>query len=338
MKQSAVRIEQVAEQAGVSPTAVSFAFNYPDRLNAKTVKRILDVADALGYVPNPYARALLAKSLGVIGILTPQTLRSVFINPFFANFYEGVGRICEESQLSLLTLSPVAGSLGETVAKVPVDGLIVVGLSEDHEEVELLRRRNIPYVIVDGDTRDGLSVNIEDENGAWQAADYLLSHGHRKIACLIFEPDYFNLNGSYGVGQRRLKGYQRAFADHGVPWDKRRVIPTPASTQGGAETLQKLWARANKPSAILAIADVIAIGVLLAAAQLGIRVPDDLAVIGFDNISQALWTQPPLTTIHQPIIEKGELAARLLLALIADEIPEQKNYVLPAELIVRKSV
>jgi alanine racemase len=339
MKQSRVRIEAVAEQAGVSITAVSFAFNYPDRLNSKTVTRILAVADELGYAPNPYARALHAKSLGVVGILTPHALPSVYINPFFANFYEGVGRVCEENQLSLTTLSPVAGSLSDTVAKVPVDGLIVVGLSDDLEEIEVLRRRNIPYVIVDGDTDAAPSVNVEDELGAWRAADCLLKRGHRKIACLGFEQDFNDTHGgSYGVGRRRQSGYERAFAEHGVPWDADKVIPTQASAQAGAEIFRTLWASPEPPTAILAIADVIAIGVLLAAAQWGIRVPDDLAVIGFDDITQAVWTQPSLTTIHQPIVEKGDLAARLLLSLLAGDMPETKHYVLPTELILRQSV
>src|SRR2546430_16843996 len=129
-----VRIADVAKEAGVSPTAVSFAFNNPGRLNEQTVARILETAHRLGYAPNPYARALLAQSVGVIGVLVPQSIPAIFSNPFFSYFYEGVGQICEENELSLLTISPVAGSLSKAVANAPVDGFIVVGLNEEHED------------------------------------------------------------------------------------------------------------------------------------------------------------------------------------------------------------
>src|SRR5215475_9966864 len=128
-----VRIGDVARQAGVSPTAVSFAFNNPHRLNPQTVQRILQVAAELGYSPNPLAKALLTKSVGVIGILAPQSLPSIFANPFYAAFYEGVGQVCEENQLALLSLSPVSSSVSEAIARAPVDGLIVVGLNESYE-------------------------------------------------------------------------------------------------------------------------------------------------------------------------------------------------------------
>src|SRR5688572_30284237 len=126
-----IRIDDVAREAGVSPTAVSFAFNSPERLNVLTVDRILRIADALGYAPNPHARALLAKSIGVIGILTPEALPSVFANPFFPAFHQGVGNICDVHDLSLLTIS-VSSSLSDATARAPVDGLIIVGLNENH--------------------------------------------------------------------------------------------------------------------------------------------------------------------------------------------------------------
>ena len=339
MKLVKVRIETVAQKAGVSPTAVSFAFNNPHRLSPQTVARILAVAKDLGYSPNPHARALLAKSVGVIGILTPQSLPSIFANPFFAAFHEGVGRICDEHNLSLLTISSVSGSLAQASANAPVDGLIVVGLDERHPEIELLHRRTMPFVIVDGDAVVAPSVNVDDEGGAYSAATYLLNLGHRDINCLTFEMDYSanHPDKVYGVGQRRLEGYKRAFADYGLPWSDSCLVPTFASTEGGAGVFQELWSTGNRPTAILAIADIIAVGVLQAAADIGLRLPDDLAVIGFDDIPQAMWTTPTLTTVHQPIAEKGETAAQQLLALISGEIPPELKIQLPTTLVLRQS-
>ena len=335
-----VRIEDVANEVGVSATAVSFAFNSPDRLNAKTVERILTVADRLGYSPNPHARALLAKSIGVIGILTPQSLPSVFANPYFSAFHEGVGRVCEENRLSLMVISPTTGSLSQASARAPVDGLIVVGLNENHQEVELLHRRKMPFVIVDGDAITAPSVNVDDDYGAWQAANYLLTRGHRNIVCLTFEEDLSDSHSTkvYGVGQRRLEGYKRAFATYDLPWSDDILFPVTTSVAAGADTFHQLWHTLRpRPTAILAVADVIAIGVLQAAAASHIYVPDDLAVIGFDDIPQSTWVHPRLTTVHQPMVEKGEIAAQLLLTSIAGETQSSANLLLPTELVVRQS-
>jgi DNA-binding LacI/PurR family transcriptional regulator len=339
MRLTKVRIEDVAQKAGVSPTAVSFAFNNPHRLNAQTVIRILDAAQEMGYTPNPHARALLAKSIGVIGILTPQSLPSIFANPFFAAFHEGVGRICDEHNLSLLTISSVSGSLTQASANAPVDGIIVVGLDERHPDIEQLHRRKMPFVIVDGDALVAPSVNVDDEGGAYDAAAYLLERGHRNIACLTFEMDYSDIhpNKVYGVGQRRLEGYKRAFSEYGITWSDTCLNPTFASVAAGAEAFRELWKAPKRPTAILALADIIAIGVLQAAASIGLRLPHDLAVIGFDDIPQSMWTTPSLTTVSQPVVEKGEIAAQQLLSLISGEPPAELKIQLPTRLVIRQS-
>jgi DNA-binding LacI/PurR family transcriptional regulator len=341
MQRLRVRIEDVARQAGVSPTAVSFAFNNPHRLNAQTVQRILEAARELGYSPNPHAKALLSKSIGVIGILTPQTLPSIFANPFFPAFHEGVGQVCEENELSLLTISPVSSSVSEAIAKAPVDGLIVVGFNESHEEINLLHRRKMPFVIVDGDAINVPSINVDDETGAMHAARFLLERNHERILCMTFESDYSNAHDDkiYGVGQRRLKGYQRAFAEYGIPWNNVWLVPTGASVQAGGETFRNVWNSRNEvfPSAVLAVADIIAIGVLQAASELNIQVPHELAVIGYDDIPQSTWTYPQLTTVRQPILEKGEVAAQLLLSIISGDVQKNESIVLPTELVVRGS-
>jgi DNA-binding LacI/PurR family transcriptional regulator len=184
-----------------------------------------------------------------------------------------------------------------------------------------------------------LSVNVDDEGGAYAAAAYLLERGHRDIACLTFEMDYSTAHPEkvYGVGQRRLKGYKRAFADFSVPWRDDRLISAFTSVAAGAEAFETLWQSGMRPTAILAIADIIAIGVLQAANNLSLRVPDDLAVIGFDDIPQAMWTTPTLTTVHQPTMEKGEIAAQQLLGLISGETPAELKIQLSTRLIPRQS-
>ncbi len=335
-----IRIADVAREANVSPTAVSFAFNSPHRLNPQTVERILEAANRLGYAPNPHARALLAKSIGVIGVLVPQSIPSIFANPFFSAFFEGVGQVCEENNLSLLTVSPVGGSLTKAIANAPVDGLIVVGLNDYHADVEILIKRNIPFVITDGDAHVAPSVNIDDEGGAFQAADFLLHCGHQNVICLTFEVDFNTSHEKvYGVGERRLQGYRRAFAEHGLAWSDDWLVPTPATATAGAETFLSTWksGRWQDTTAVLAVSDAIAIGILRAARSQNMHVPNDLSIIGFDDIPFAAWTQPALTTVRQPIVEKGEVAAQMLLSLIANDSLLSPCVVLPTELIIRES-
>lgn len=340
MKFAKVGIERVAERAGVSPTAVSFAFNNPHRLNAQTVARIRAVADELGYTPNPHARALLAKSVGVLGILTPQSLPSIFANPFFTLFHEGVGQVCDEHDLSLLTISSVSASLSEASANAPVDGLIIVGLDEEHPEIDLIHRRKMPFVVVDGDTSIAPSINVDDEGGAHDAAAFLLAQGHRDIVFITFGTNNTAAHERkiFGVGERRLHGYQRAFAEHALSWsDDYLIMPAFTSATAGAAVFQQLWHEAARPTAIAAVADILAIGVLQAALQAEVQVPDELAIVGFDDVPQASWTTPAITTVHQPVVEKGRLAAQQLLALIAGETLREDKILLPTKLIIRQS-
>ena len=341
MKKRKVSIVDVAQAAGVSTTAVSFAFNNPNRLNSETVAHILKMAHRLGYAANPHARALIANSIGVIGVLVPQSLPTIYANPFYMAFFEGVGHVCEENGLSMLILSPVAGSISEAIAKAPVDGFIVVGFNEDHSEIEMLYRRGSRFVIVDGDAENVPSVNVDDTAGARLAAEHLLALGHRDVAYMTFETDFNvtrrDMEKVYGVGNRRLNGYRSAFEEHGLGWDIADHIPTPMTIDGAAEVFRNLWQK-RQPTAVIAIADIIAIGVLEAAAQLGISVPEQLSVIGFDDIPITAWTYPPLTTIRQPVTDKGEQAAQLLLHTIEDKpLDGGRRVVLPCELIVRQS-
>jgi DNA-binding LacI/PurR family transcriptional regulator len=183
------------------------------------------------------------------------------------------------------------------------------------------------------------SVNVDDEGGAYAAAAHLLELGHRQILCLTFEPDYSasHVEKVYGVGQRRLAGYKRAFDAYNVPWSDEFLIPTATTTDGGMDAFRHIWSRPTRPTALVTVADVIAVGVLQAAAEHHVHVPGQLAVIGFDDIPYAKWTNPPLTTVRQPIVEKGELAAQLLLSLIAGTLPPDSQLTLPSELIVRQS-
>jgi len=333
------RIADVAHAAGVSKTAVSFAFNSPERLSADTAIRIREVADSLGYRPNPVARLLTQRETMTLGVLTPQALAVVFSNPFFALFSEGVAHAAEDLGYELHFISPLHGSLARAVVRATVDGVVAIGLSADHPEVGQIQAAGLPMVLVDSDDLAAYSsVVVDDEAGARAAAQHLLELGHRDILVVAVEgPE--SASGQprrQGVSERRLRGYQAALRAAGAELRSDHVVAGRASIEGGASAFQRAWAGGIRPTAVLAMSDAMAIGATRSARELGLRVPDDLSVIGFDDIDLAAYLDPPLTTVRQPIREKGSTAVRLLIGAIAGR-SQPEHVSLETRLVVRGS-
>ena len=334
------RIADVAREAGVSKTAVSFAFNSPERLSPDTATRIHEVADLLGYRPHPVARMLSQRRTRTLGILTPQALSVVFANPFFATFSEGVAAAAEEAGYGLLFVSPIYGSLARAVGRATVDGFVAIGLSEEHPEVGQIRRAGLPIVLVDSAAfPEHAAVDVDDEGGARQAAEHLLALGHRDFLVVGVEPPTPGADSDFGgVVGRRLAGYRAALRNAGVELPDSRVVVGPASLDGGAACFTRAWEDGLRPTAVLAMSDVMAIGAIGAAGRLGLAVPADLSVVGFDDIELASHVQPPLTTVHQPVRRKGQEACRLLLAAIEGRDAARPDHrLLETRLIVRAS-
>lgn len=333
------RIADVAREAGVSKTAVSFAFNSPDRLAPETASRIRDVADTLGYRPHPVARMLTQRTTHTLGVLTPQALSVIFSNPFFGAFSEGVALAAEQEGYALHFISPLHGSLARAMGRATVDGVVAIGLSADHPEVEQIRAAGVPLVMVDSTAmRDQPAVVIDDVGGARAAAEHLLGLHHREFLVVgVGQPSPSGPLDPDSVMGHRLRGYVEALAAHDIRLSASAVVVGPASIEGGIAAFRHAWDGGLRPTGVLAMSDAMAIGVLRAARELGLRVPEDLSVVGFDDIDIAQHTNPPLTTVHQPIRRKGESAVRLLLSVVErrDLRPEQLR--LETRLIIRGS-
>jgi DNA-binding LacI/PurR family transcriptional regulator len=294
------RIADVAREAGVSKAAVSFAFNNPARLSADTADRIRRVADGLGYRPHPVARMLTAGSTATIGILSPQALAQVFANPFFPLFAEGVATVTEDRGFGVLFISPLHGSLERALARATVDGVIVIGLDERHPEMESVRRAAVPVVLVDAAAWPELgAIEVDDTAGALAAARHLLELGHRDLLILTMEPSQHQHDADSVMG-RRMRGYRLALEEYNVEFEPGRVIVGPATFEGGEAA--------------------------------------DLSVVGFDDLPLTRFTDPPLTTVHQPVRRKGEEAARMLLAALSRQnVGPAEHRVLETRLVVRRS-
>ena len=338
------RIADVARAAGVSKTAVSFAFNNPARLSTETASRIREVADNLGYRPHPVARLLTQRRTMSLGILTPQALAVIFSNPFFALFLEGVAQASDELGYELHVISPRNGSLAAAVGRATVDGVLIVGLSHDHPEVNQVRGAGLPMVLVDSDLPEHSSIVVDDEGGARAAAEHVLALGHRAILVVAVErADPGSAEGgpvsvAQGVAERRLRGYRAEIMAAGVELGPEDIVAGRASIDGGEAAFLRAWSAGARPTAVLAMSDAMAIGAMRAARQLGIRVPDDLSVVGFDDIDLAALVDPALTTVHQPVRQKGVDAVRLLLAEMDTRTASQPEHVrLDTRLVIRGS-
>ncbi|MBA2265897.1 MAG: LacI family DNA-binding transcriptional regulator [Chloroflexi bacterium] len=341
------RINDVAKRAGVSKTSVSFAFNQPDNLNVVTRERILAAAAEMGYRPSPIARRLASRRTDQIGLVVPQSTHDIFANPFLPELVRGIGDVCDAEGIAVVIVPPVGGSIARAVDSALVDGLILLGLVPNHPDLAKVRSLGTPLVGLDIEDWDGMDViGIDDEHGAAQAAAHLYALGHRDVAVvLIAEHPDSPVDEQHGISARRLAGIRRGFAlapgaDESADGTTRLcILSTPVSEEGGRAALAALLASDGEPpTAVITMSDVTAIGILAAAIDAGMTIPDDLSIVGFDDIPAASWTSPRLTTVHQPIREKGRRAAlRLISAIRSGSEHRPVVEVLPTRLVVRGS-
>lgn len=335
-------MQDVAELAQVSKSAVSLAYNDARQLSEPTLKRILEAADELGFTQNPTARMLRRRRTDSLGLLLPQQLDQVLENPYYSTFLQGIGHVCHREGVTLLLAPPLRGSMLKAIPYAAVDGFIVSGLEYDRGEVAALRRRGVPFVLVDSEWHEGTSnVDIDDGEGVAEIVAHLLGLGHRRIAFVAFET---GTEGGFenwtGPAARRMHGAQHVLAGAGLRLTDPgiHVLEVPCTRAGGATAFERLQAAPEPPTAVVAFSDVIAFGVLDAASEAGVDVPGQLSVTGFDDLPEATWRSPSLTTIRQPIATKGRLAAEYLVEAIASD-PESRPHQqrLSTALLLRES-
>jgi DNA-binding LacI/PurR family transcriptional regulator len=335
----------VARAAGVSRTTVSNAFNRPDQLSAQLRERILATARELGYAgPNPMARMLRTGRAGAIGVVFSDRLTYAVTDPAAIGLLQGIALVCDQEDAALLILSALDEEAARRVVRqAAVDGFIIYCLTTETGVINAIRERGGPIIAVDeAGFAEVPGVGIADRAGARQAAQHLLELGHRHIAILAMEtrPDGYagpldaarRASSVYAVTNERLAGYEDALSAAGLDLAALRVEERPCNNPRTArEATLGLLAERPRPTAILAMGDVFALAAIDAAKELGLRVPDDLAVVGFDDIPMASQISPPLTTVRQPLVDKGRIAAELLFGRRSAAAP----IVLPTELVVR---
>ncbi len=344
-----VTLQTIAGQMGLSRTTISNAYNRPDQLAPELRTHILEIAEGLGYAgPNPTARSLRRGKSGAVGLLLTENLSYAVTDPASVLLLQGLAGVCDihSTNLLLLPYSPGGDRGASAVQDAVVDGFIVYTTNDDDPRLEAISRRKLPTVFVDEPRRDGFPfVGVDDYNGARQAALHLLEHGHRDCAVIIFplaEDGYRGLvdprrvaTATYHITRDRLRGYTDAFQTAGIPVTELPVWECDVnSIENGIAGAKLLLDRNPRPTALLCLSDQLALGAIRAITGQGLRVPEDVSVVGFDDAPDAAASSPPLTTVRQPLREKGRVAGELLLGGWGDEPP---TILLPTELVVRSS-
>lgn len=332
-----VTLQSIADAVGVSRMTVSNAFSRPDQLSPELRDRILKVAGKLGYSgPDPAARALARGRTGAVGLLLNDKLSEAFADAVSAEFLAAVGDTLSEHGLALTLLThPVQESEYNPARDVAMDGVLVYTCTPSTAGMEWLAKRALPTVAVDQHVADGVpTINIDDRSGARAAAEHLVGLGHRRVGILTLQPDDPEADPDDNFpSQQRVLGWTEPLRAAGI--DPIVVASTFTPTSAAYEAALDLLQREDRPTAVLCFSDMFARGVLRAAETLGLRVPDDLSVVGFDDNPLAATSHPPLTTVRQDVTAKGRAAVEALLATMDDRPPEP--IVLPTELVVRDS-
>lgn len=327
-------MKQVAGRAEVSVATVSRVINETGYVSPDLKERVHTAMRELNYQPSDLARSLRRKETLTVGILIPQldhpffgSLAFAIEKSLFANDYRTLICSAEEDQ-------DKEHAYVEMLIRQRVDGVIFVPTGQSVDNLRLLQSSDVPVVLVDRDLkhRHVDKIMSDNEQGGYQGMCHLLGMGHRNIA-VVGAPTYSESMVA------RMNGVRRALHDFGVELRPELLVTgTQTQFEMGYETAINLFASAEPPTAIFALTDVIAIGVLHAAAKTGLRLPDDLSVMGFDDIPLATYSIPSLTTIAQPIYEMGEAATRILLQRIHEPDEPYETLILENQLVIRKSV
>jgi DNA-binding LacI/PurR family transcriptional regulator len=327
-----VTLATIAEVVGVSRMTVSNAYNRPDQLSPALREKILAAAQELGYGgPDPAARSLSRGETGSVGVVLDYALTQAFTDPATVGFLQGVAAGCEQYARGMALVPRIDGRDADLVGAALVDGFVLYCVPPGDPRFEAVRARRLPYVGVDfAPAADLTRVNIDDEGAARAVADHLVALGHRDFGIVLTLPDAGTTTAEaearavYHVEIARLAGWRAGLEAGGIDWG---AVPV-----AGHDDFTRLLDRAQRPTAIIALSDVLALEVINAAAERGIDVPRELSVAGFDDIPEAALATPSLTTIRQPHDRKGSEAVRLLLE---GEPPE--SVLLPSELVIRAS-
>lgn len=328
-------IKDIAKMAGVSIATVSMILNNKDEsISSSTRERVLKIIEENNYISNKMARSLVTRQTKTIGLVIPD-----ITNPFFPELARGAEDKANEAGYNIIFCNTDDDLHKEEkylnmLAEKMVDGIIFTQSANRSGEISGIDRIAIPFIVIDRNVESENirgKVLVDNEAGAYQAVSYLLKEGYRKIILINGEP-------TAQTTLDRMAGYKRALQEHGIDFNEEYVWSGHFKSQWGEEAIKLILERKIPFDAVFCGNDLIAISAVKALKNAGFAIPDDVGVIGFDDIYMAQMVEPELTTVRQPNYEMGYKAVELLVEVL--ENPEQvveRNIILQTELIIRKS-
>lgn len=334
LKRPVVTLKDVAAEARVSRATAARALNSYGYVGDETALRVQEAAERLGYRGNRVAQALRRGQLPIIGFVLGDIQ-----NPFFARIAHDLEGELRKRRHNLLIASSEEDTaqekaLFESLRGLSIRGFIVAPTSaDDNAHLEETVREGVPVVLIDRAVK-GLecdSVVVDNEGGARQAVDYLINSGHRRIGLLQDETRIF-------TSQERLAGYRNALEAHGIELDNSLISVSPSTIEHAIEATIRLFSQRKPPTALFTVDSLMTQGALLALRSMGLSVPKDVSLIGFDDFNLATFTDPQITVVAQPIAEIGPLAAQMLIDRLSGKKDPPRNVRFPTRLIIRGSV
>ncbi|AKD38551.1 protein RbsR [Pasteurella multocida subsp. multocida OH4807] len=325
-------MKDIARIANVSTSTVSHVINNSRFVSDEIRDKVMAVVKELNYTPSALARSLKVKETKTIGLLVTATN-----NPFFTEVVSGVEQYCHQHHYNLI-LSNTEGNTDRllnnlhTLIQKQVDGLLLM-CSDSRIQIGKDLNLNLPFVIMDWWPTEEKADKIfeNSEYGGYLATKALIEKGHRRIAIITG-----NLKKS--LAHNRLNGYQRALAEANLPRQPEYIIESHFDFEGGMRGMEKVLLLNPRPTAVFACSDSIAFGAYQTIWRHGLSIPQDISIIGYDNITLAQYMSPPLSTINQPKAELGKLAVETLLQRIKNPTNSYRTFLLEPELILRESI
>ncbi|MCJ7626448.1 MAG: LacI family transcriptional regulator [Anaerolineaceae bacterium] len=327
-------LQEIANQAGVSLSTVSRVINNHPNVSDKVRNRVLKIIEETGYQPNAAARSLASQRSRVIGLVIPRSVHTFFTDPYFSRLTQGVAQACNlrDYTLSLFlfhTLDDDRKLFPRVSGKGFLDGVILQATPGD-TFVQQLSQGNIPFIVIGRPhLTEGVSyLDVDNINGAYTAVAHLIHLGHRRIATITGPL-------STSVGKDREQGYHKAMSDRGFSVNGELIVESDFTENGGYNAAKHLLRQ--KPDAIFVASDTLTLGAMRALREAGLSIPRDIAIVGYDDLPPARYTNPPLTTIRQPILRFGIKAVETLLDIIKNGNTPNRRIIFETELVIRAS-
>lgn len=337
-KEKVISIKDVAELAKVSPSTVSRVINGKNWVKEETRKKVLEVIDALEYVPNGFARSLSKKRTEVIGTVIANPYGSLYTDITFSEIVKGIGEIIDQKGYSLL-LSRSDGrytgfrSLPNMVTKRFIDGMILGGYPVEEKYIKALASQNIPLVVIGRYLREGeiFRILVDNIGGGFNATKHLIELGHKKIAIIIGPRTLYAF-------EDKLKGYIKALEAYEIEVDESLIIEEQNYRgEGGYNGMKKILSLQPLPTAVFVGDLLMAVGAIKCINEAALKIPDDIAIVGYCDSEIARLMEVPLTTINIDERDIGHNAAKLLLDIIESKINSPIDVKIPTKLVIRES-